>query len=116
YPTLFRSPPTNAALSGSPATGPSTPGAGSCPNTPPPPACSTGSSTTPSWSSPKARATACEKPRPKEAAARPRPQRPEPGGDFRWPPAGTSRWPLTLVMALGRRNPSEELLHHADHG
>jgi DNA replication protein DnaC len=43
-------PPTNAAPSGSPPTGPSTPGAGSCPNTPPRSACSTGSCTTPTSS------------------------------------------------------------------
>jgi DNA replication protein DnaC len=40
-------PPTNAAPWASPATGPSKPGAGSYPNTPPPPASSTGSYTTP---------------------------------------------------------------------
>ena len=66
-------PPTNAA-SASPATGPSTPGADSSPNTPPPPPCSTGSCTTPSSSSPKARATACAKPKPQEDAAPPKPK------------------------------------------
>ena len=40
-------PPTNAAPWASPATGPSSPGAGSCPSTPPPSACSTGCCTTP---------------------------------------------------------------------
>ena len=44
------------------STGPSRPGAGSCPNTPPPSACSTGSCTTATSSSPTARATACAKP------------------------------------------------------
>ena len=48
----------------SPATGPSRPGAGSCPNTPPPSACSTGCCTTPTSSSPTARPTACAKPEP----------------------------------------------------
>ena len=44
-------PPTNAAPWASPATGPSTSGAGSCPSTPPPSASSTACSTTPtSWS------------------------------------------------------------------
>ena len=42
-------PPTNAAPWASPATGPSSPGAGSCPSTPPPSACWTGSCTTRMW-------------------------------------------------------------------
>ena len=46
------------------ATGPSSPGAGSCPNTPPPSACSTGSCTTPTSWSPTASPTACAKPEP----------------------------------------------------
>ncbi len=44
------------------ATGPSTSGAGSCPSTPPPSACSTGSCTTPSSSSPKASRSGCARP------------------------------------------------------
>ena len=59
-------PPTNAAHSASPATGPSNPGAGSCPSTPPPSASSTGSCTTPASWSPTATPTACAKPEPKE--------------------------------------------------
>ena len=59
-------PPTNAALSVSPPTGPSTSGAGSCPSTPPPSASSTGCCTTPTSSSPTATPTACAKPEPKE--------------------------------------------------
>ena len=51
-------PPTNAAPSASARTGPSNPGAGSSPNTPPPSACSTGSCTTATSSSPTATATA----------------------------------------------------------
>jgi len=59
-------PPTNVAPSGSPATGPSSPGAGSCPNTPPQSACSTASCTTPTSWSPTASPTACAKPEPNE--------------------------------------------------
>ena len=59
-------PPTNAAPWASPPTGPSRPGAGSCPNTPPPSACSTGSCTTATSPSPTATATACDKPERKE--------------------------------------------------
>src|SRR5215470_2180098 len=59
-------PPTNAAPWASPATGPSSPGAGSCPSTPPPSACSTGCCTTPMSWSPTAIPTACAKPGPKE--------------------------------------------------
>jgi DNA replication protein DnaC len=51
-------PPTNAAPSASAATGRSSPGASSYPNTPPPSACSTGSYTTATPSSPTATATA----------------------------------------------------------
>ena len=58
-------PPTNAAPWASPATGPSTSGAGSCPSTPPPSASSTGSCTTPASWSPTATPTACAKPEPK---------------------------------------------------
>jgi hypothetical protein len=72
-------PPTNAAPSPSHRTGPSTPGDGSYPNTPPPPACSTGSCTTPSSWSPKATATACAKPARKEDAAHHRLLQHEPG-------------------------------------
>ena len=49
--------PTNAARSASDRTGPSSPGAGSSPNTPPPSACSTGSCTTATQWSPTATAT-----------------------------------------------------------
>ena len=82
--------------SASPATGPSTPGAASCPNTPPPPRCSTGSCTTPSSSSPKARATACAKPRREEAAAPRAPERskrphPSPSTPRRGPQTGPQR-------------------------
>ena len=59
-------PPTNAAAWASPATGPSRNGDASYPNTPPPAPCSTGYSTTPTSSSPKATATACAKPEPEE--------------------------------------------------
>ena len=69
--------------SASPATGPSTPGVGSCPNTPPPPPCSTGSCTKPSSSSPKATATASAKPRQPEDAARSRAEIDNP----RWGPS-----------------------------
>src|SRR6266702_1782086 len=54
--------PTNAARSASDRTGPSNNGADSYPNTPPPSACSTGCSITPTSSSPKATPTACVKP------------------------------------------------------
>jgi DNA replication protein DnaC len=57
-------PPMNAAPWASPATGPSSPGAGSCPSTPPPSACSTGSCTTRTSWSPTATPTACAKPEP----------------------------------------------------
>ena len=46
----------------SPPTGRSRPGAASCPSTPPRCRCSTGCSTTPRWSSPRARASACARP------------------------------------------------------
>jgi DNA replication protein DnaC len=49
---------------GTPATGRSSPGAGSCPSTPPPSACWTGSCTTPASWSPTAIPTACAKPEP----------------------------------------------------
>ena len=59
-------PPTNAAPSASPATGPSTSGAASCPSTPPPSACWTGCCITRMSWSPTAIPTACAKPGPKE--------------------------------------------------
>ncbi len=63
-------PPTNAEPWASDPTGPSSPGAGSCPNTPPPPACSTASCTTASSWSPKASPTACARPAPEEVPPR----------------------------------------------
>ncbi len=89
--------PTNLESSASPATGPSTPGTGSCPNTPPQPASSTGSSTTPSSSSPKATATACHKPEPEttpQANLTPQPPAAE-------PPLATSG-DLQLALAIQR--------------
>ena len=111
-------PPTSAARSGSRAISASRSGAASCPSTPRPCRCSIACCITPSCASPRARATACARPGP----ALPRlagpgedgPRRarsgalaygsapsagaaggyPE-GGDFRWPPVGTSTWPLT---------------------
>ena len=70
-------PPTNAAPWASPATGPSKPGAGSCPSTPPPSACSTGSCTTPTSSSPTATPTACAKPEHEEVPPSTRADQPE---------------------------------------
>ena len=103
-------------------------GPGSSLSTPPPRRCSTGSCTTAVVVARKARATACAKPKPEDGAeprapersTRPHPssstpvvedahtglQRPvlEPtrGGDLRWPPAGTSRWPLTASTSVHR--------------
>jgi hypothetical protein len=57
---------TSSAPWASPAIGPSSPGAGSYPSTPPPSACSTGCCTTPMSYSPTAIPTACAKPGPKE--------------------------------------------------
>ena len=74
-------PPTNAAPWASPRTGPSTNGAGSCPSTPPPSACSTGCCTTPPSSSPTATPTACAKPEPKGEPAEKELTNPR-GGDF----------------------------------
>jgi hypothetical protein len=90
-------PPTNAEHSASPATGPSSPEAGSCPNTPPQSACSTGCCTTPTSSLPTASPTACA--RPERTEAPPRRSADQPGGDLRWPPAGTTTWPLTPLQA-----------------
>src|SRR5690606_9846955 len=73
-------PPTNAGPWASPHTGRSNSGDGSYPNTSPPPACSTGSYTTPPLWSPKANPSACGRPAP------------EPQGvdhDLTWPKVGT---------------------------
>ena len=61
---LFRvAGPMNAAPWASPATGPLTSGAGSCPSTPPPSACwTTGCCITRMWWSPTATPTGCAKP------------------------------------------------------
>src|SRR5690348_6766288 len=70
-------PPTNAAPWASPPTGPSNPGAGSCPSTPPPSASSTGSCTTPASSSPTANRSACAKPEHEEVHGQPDPDQPK---------------------------------------
>ena len=75
-------PPTNAAHSVSPATGRLSPGAGSCPNTPPRSASSTGSCTTPTSSSPTGSPTGCAKPERREAPPRNDADQPARGGDF----------------------------------
>ena len=73
---------------------------GSCPNTPPPCPCSTGSSTTATPSSPTASPTGCDKPdseeEPRSTSARNPMTR---SGDFSWPPAVTTNWPLTESRA-----------------
>lgn len=88
-------PPTNTAPWASARTGPSTSGADSCPNTPPPSACSTGCCTTASSSPPTASPTACARPAPEEVTAPPADQ-PRGAGTFTWPQTGTSAWPLTV--------------------
>ena len=64
------------------ATVPSSPGAGSCPSTPPPSACWTGYCITRMSWSPTAIPTGCAKPEPKEEPPWPRPDQPEGWGLF----------------------------------
>ena len=66
----------------SPRTGRSRTGADSCPNTPPPSACSTGSCTTPPPWSPVASPTACARPEPATEVSRRPTEKPAEGGDF----------------------------------
>ena len=68
----------------------------SCPNTPPRSACSTGSCTTATSSSPTATPTGGSRPEPEEAHASPA-DHPRRVGTFSWPPAGTTTWPLTTA-------------------
>ena len=97
------------------STGPSTSGDGSCPSTPPPSACSTGSCTTPSSWSPKENRSACARPGPGQEDAQPEPEIQRGMETFTWPPAATRTWPLTrgnrivgvdteLVEKLGRND------------
>ncbi len=79
----------------SPHTGRSSNGAGSCPNTPPPSASSTGSCTTPPSSSPRRVLPHAPGPNPPRRWRHQEAEQPAEGGDFTWPPAGTSTWPLT---------------------
>ena len=81
--------------SGSAPTGPSTSGAGSCPSTPRPSACSTGSCITRSSWSPKESRSGCARPGPRREDASPRTENHRGMGTFTWPPAATRIWPLT---------------------
>ena len=106
------------------ATGPSKPGAGSCPNTPPRSACSTGSCTTPTSWSPTASPTACAKPEPDKPEA-PQAQLINPrGGDFYLATSGDrnlavdNRRPSVGTEAaarLIRLTPSRRTVRSADH-
>ena len=74
------------------AIGPSSNGARSYQNTPPPSACSTDYCTTPTSSSPKASPTACAKPNRKEPPPQTNPDQIRKMGTFISPPAGLQRF------------------------
>ena len=76
----------------------------SCPNTPPPSACSTGCCTTASSWPPTASPTGCAKPAPEEVPAPPHADQPRGAGTFTWPPTETSTWPLTGLMVAERQD------------
>ena len=75
----------------------------SCPSTPPPSACSTGSCIMPSSWSPKESRSGCARPGPRQEDASPRTENHRGMGTFTWPPAATRIWPLTTARRVRRK-------------